>query len=239
MTNTKNEEVLITGSNRGLGRALVAEALRRGSRRVWATARSRASLDEVIALDRERVIPLPLDVTDAASVEAAARAASSTTLVINNAGVLASFNVFDSSLEAMRRDVETNYFGLLNIARSFGPALAKNGGALASVLTVASLASMPALGGYAASKAAAFSLTQALRGSLKGVRVHAIFPGPVDTDMIKSFDLPKTQPVDVARAIFEGIAAGEEDIFPDPMAKEVGATFQRDPRALEKKFAAM
>ena len=100
---------------------------------------------------------------------------------------------------------------------------------------------MPALGGYSASKAAAYSLTQGLRGELgkRGIRVHAVFPGPIDTDMIKSFEMTKTQPADVARALLDGLARGDDDIFPDPMATQVGETFLKAPKNLEKMFAEM
>jgi NAD(P)-dependent dehydrogenase (short-subunit alcohol dehydrogenase family) len=238
----QHQHVLVTGANRGLGRSLVEELLRRDVKTIYATARTAQSLEAIQALDRNRVIPLVIDITDPAQVQAAADAVKATppSLVINNAGLLASYGVLDSSLDAIRRDVETNYFGLLNVVRSFGPILERSkGSALVSILSVASLASMPALGGYSASKAAAFSLTQALRSQLraKGVRVHAAFPGPIDTDMIRTFEMPKTKPADVAAAILDGVAAGDDDIFPDPMSRDVGATWQKDPRALEKRFA--
>jgi NAD(P)-dependent dehydrogenase (short-subunit alcohol dehydrogenase family) len=239
----KLTHVVVTGANRGLGRSLVEELLRRDDvKKIYATARTTEGLKAIEALD-PRVRGLAVDITDPAQVQSAAdtlvREGTPPTLVINNAGLLASYGVLDSSLESIRRDVETNYFGLLNIARSFGPLLERSKGALVSVLSVASLASMPALGGYSASKAAAFSLTQALRAQLgaKGVRVHAAFPGPIDTDMIRSFEMPKTKPADVAAAILDGVSSDTADIFPDPMSREVGATWQKDPRSVEKRFA--
>jgi len=250
----KHEYVLVTGANRGLGRSIVEALLKRPEvKKVYATARTATSLEPIVGLDRERVIPLVVDITDAAQVQAAADAVrgglEAPTLVINNAGVLASYGVLDSSIEAIRKDVETNFMGLLNVARSFGPVLerAKKGasggaaaGALVSVLSVASLASMPGIGGYSASKAAAFSLTQALRAQLreKGVRVHAAFPGPIDTDMVRTFEMAKTKPEDVAAAILDGVNQGDDDIFPDPVARDVGATWLKDPRAIEKRFAS-
>lgn len=234
--NIENTTALVTGANRGLGRALVANLLARGARRVYAATRD----GKPVAGDA-RIIPLALDITDPVQATAAAKAAPDVRLLINNAGVLASLNVLASEPAALQRDVDVNYYGLLNMARAFVPQLVAGGGAaIVNVLSVAAMASMPALGGYSASKAAAWSLTQALRGELrgKGVAVHAAFPGPIDTDMIRSFDLPKTSAADVARAILDGVVAGHDDIAPDPMSADVLATFLRDPRAIEQRFAS-
>jgi len=233
---------LVTGASRGIGRALVAELVAAGARRVYAGARSPADLAALAAAHAGRVVALPLDVTDAAEVAAAARAAAEVSLVINNAGVLSAFGLLTTPREAVEREFATNVFGMLAVTRAMLPALERSGGgAIANVLTVVALASMPGLGGYAASKAAAWSMTQALRAELrgKGVRVHAVFPGPVDTDMAREITLPKTSAAEVARAIVAGIAAGEDDIVPDPMSREVFAQWRRDPKALEQQFGAM
>lgn len=225
----------VTGANRGLGRALVDVLLARGARRVYAATR-----DGKLAHPDPRVVPIRLDVTNAAEVRAAAAAAKDTTLLVNNAGVLESFSVLDTDVERLRRDLDVNFYGVLGVVRAFAPALVANKGTIVNVLSVVSMASMPALGGYSASKAAAWSLTQSLRGELgpKGVRVHAAFPGPIDTDMIKGFDMPKTSAADVARAIADGVAAGTDDIAPDPMSADVLATFKKDPSAVERRFAS-
>jgi NAD(P)-dependent dehydrogenase (short-subunit alcohol dehydrogenase family) len=226
----------VTGANRGLGRALVDALLARGVRRVYAAARDPGGLP----VD-PRVLPVRLDITDAAQVRAAAEAAGDVRLLVNNAGVLASLSVLDSDPATLRRDLEVNYHGLIGVTRAFVPALVASGSAaIVNVLSVVSMASMPALGGYSASKAAAWSFTQSLRGELrgKGVRVVAAFPGPIDTDMIRSLNLPKTSPADVARAILDGVSAGLDDIAPDPMSVDVLATFLKDPRAVERQFAS-
>ena len=229
---------LVTGANRGLGRALVAELLARGARRVYAAARDPRAIPE----DR-RVVPLRLDTTDAAQVAAAAAAAPDVRLLVNNAGALASTAVLSSSRESLQHDLDVNYHGTLNVVRALLPALSaqpsSGDAAIVNVLSVVSMASMLGLGGYSASKAAAWSLTQALRAELraKGVRVHAAFPGPIDTDMTRGMELVKTSPADVARAILDGVEAGHDDIAPDPMSADVLATFQRDPRELERRFA--
>ncbi len=235
MTQLEGTIALVTGTSRGLGRAFVDDLLRRGAAKVYA-----ASRDGRPPVEDSRVVALKLDITAAAQVRAAAAQARDVQLLVNNAGVLASFSVLDSPSEALRKDLDVNFHGVLEVVRAFAPALIANRGAIANVLSVVSFASMPALGGYSASKAAAWSLTQSLRGELraKGVRVHAVFPGPIDTDMIRAMAMPKTSAADVARAALDGVAAGEDDIAPDPMAASVRATFLADPRALEKQFAS-
>ena len=236
----KDTLALVTGANRGIGRAFVESLLARGAR-VLATARDPDTLGPVVALAPERVRALRLDVTDDAQVAAAAEAAGDLDLLINNAGSLASYSVLDSDLAALRQDMETNFFGTLRMVRAFAPALARRKGRLLNVLTVVSLASMPGIGGYGASKAAAWSMTQSIRAELaaKGVRVHGVYPGPVDTDMIRAFEMDKTPPRQVADAALDGLLAGEEDIAPDPMSRQILAQWRQDPRAVEAMFAAM
>ena len=238
-----NSKILVTGANRGIGRALVEEALARGVSTVYAGARDPASLADLAARSGGRVVPLALDLLHPEALAATAAQVGSLDLVVNNAGLLSSASLLAGSLEAVERDMATNFWGTLAVTRAFLPALERSGtgSAVANVLTVVALASMPALGGYSASKAAAFSLTQALRGELgkKGISVHAVFPGPVDTEMSKAITLPKTAPAEVARAILDGIEAGEEDIFPDAMARQVGLAWSGAPKSVEKMFAGM
>jgi NAD(P)-dependent dehydrogenase (short-subunit alcohol dehydrogenase family) len=238
--NFEHSIALVTGANRGLGQSLVLDLVQRGVRRVYATARSSEALERLKELHPKHVVPLRLDVTSDESVAAAANLAGDVNLLVNNAGSLASFGVLSSSADDVRSDMETNFFGPLRAARAFAPVLEKNGpAALVNVLSVASLASMPAIGGYSASKAAALSLTQALRAELgkRGVTVHAAYPGPIDTDMIRNFTLAKTSPDDVARAILQGVSSREIDIYPDPVARDVSVLWQRDPRAVERRFS--
>lgn len=237
----QGSNVLVTGSNRGIGRALVEAALQRGAARVYATARNPSDLAPLVAKNEGRVVPLELDVTNPAQAARAAAKANDVDVLINSAGLLASFGVLAGDVSDVRRDIDTNFFGLLHLARAFTPVLSgRTKAALVSILSVASLASMPALGGYSTSKAAAWSLTQALRAELGkyGVQTFAVFPGPVDTDMVRSLDMPKTAPEAVARSILEGVESSVLDIFPDPMSKEVGALFAKDPAAVERRFAA-
>ena len=235
----EGKTALVTGANRGIGRALVTSLLERGAARVYATSRSGGIAVVGAGGAADRTVGLRLDVTDQASVDEASRAILALDVVINNAGTLASYSVLSDDLEKIERDIETNFMGTLRVARAFAPVLARaKPGALINVLSIVSLASKPFVGGYCASKAAAFSLTQSLRAELAplGITVHGVFPGSVDTDMIKSFPGEKASPIDVARATLDGIEAGEEDIAPDVMSREAIATWLASPRMLERRF---
>jgi NAD(P)-dependent dehydrogenase (short-subunit alcohol dehydrogenase family) len=232
---------LVTGANRGIGRALVGALLDRRAGRVYAAARNVASLEPLIGRDPKRVIPLALDVSNRGQIAALPDGVLDLRLLINNAGVLDLGSALDVPLEAVDRNLAVNFYGPLLTARALAPVIEKNGGgAIVNLLTIVAMASMPALAGYNASKAAAWSLTQSLRGSLanRGIAVHAVFPGPVDTDMAASIPLKKTSPEDVANAILDGVASGKEDIFPDPMSKSVYEAWRTDHKAVERQFAA-
>lgn len=232
---------LVTGANRGIGRALVEELLDRGTKRIYATARNSASLEAVALVDRDRIITLQLDITDPRSIEAAADRGRDVNLLVNNAGVMTIGDLLGGDLGRIEEEMRVNYFGTLGMVRAFVPILEANvDPKIVNLVTLVALASLPSQGGYSASKAATFSMTQALRARLgaRGIKVHAVFPGVVDTDMSQGVDLPKASPGDVARAILDGVSAGIEDIFPDPMSQNLGATWLRDPKALERQFAA-
>jgi NAD(P)-dependent dehydrogenase (short-subunit alcohol dehydrogenase family) len=238
----RNSTALVTGANRGIGRALVHALLGAGARKVYAAARDLSKLDATIPFDRTRVVPLKLDVTNAPSVEAAARTASDVTLLINNAGVLDFGGILDTPLDKVERNFGTNFYGKLAMARAFAPVIEKNGGgAIVNILTLVALASMPGLAVYNASKAAAWSMTQSLRASLaaRNIKVYGVFPGAVDTDMLAGVEMPKTSPEDVARAAIAGVIEGREDIFPDLMSQQMYQSWRLDHKAVEKQFAAM
>ena len=236
----ENSVALVTGANRGIGRALVDALLERGAKRVYAAARDRSTLDGLVGSDA-RVRAIRLDVRNRADAQEAAKIAADVSLLVNNAGVLALGGPADVSLDQVRDSMETNYFGTLNVITAFIPALERQHGAIVNMLTLVALASMPGLSAYNASKAAGLSLTQSFRGDLakRGIAVHGVFPGAVDTDMIRSFTMPKTPSIDVARAILDGVEAGVEDIFPAPMSKQVYAAWRQDHKAVEKQFASM
>jgi NAD(P)-dependent dehydrogenase (short-subunit alcohol dehydrogenase family) len=204
--------VLVTGANRGLGHALVEEALRRGAARVYAASRQPFTHPD------RRVTPVVLDVTDAAQIQAASERVESLDILINNAGVSVPDDLSDRA--AFEQHLAVNLFGTWAVTEAFVPLLSASKGAIVNVVSVGALAAVPVLPAYSASKAAAFSLTQSQRALLapRGVEVHAVLPGPIDTDMVRDLPIPKTAPDSVAGAIFDGIENGDEDIFPDPMS---------------------
>ena len=210
-----DQTVLVTGSNRGLGRALVDAALERGARRVYAGAR------KPVAHPDARVVPLPLDITDAAQIELAAKTVAELDVLINNAGA-ASFAEIGDRAE-LERMLAVNLYGPYDVSHAFRHQLIASRGTLVNVLSTASVAAVPVLPAYSISKAAAYSFTQVLRALLapKGVRVHAVLAGPLDTEMSKDLDIPKAAPDAVAAEILAAVAGGVEDIFPDPFAAEL------------------
>jgi NAD(P)-dependent dehydrogenase (short-subunit alcohol dehydrogenase family) len=236
----KGIRVLVTGASRGIGRAFVDELLARGASQVFAGARSREGLDALGAVD-DRVTPLRLDVTVPAEIEAAAKRVGALDLLINNAGSLQGYSLLDTPRSAIERDFGVNFWGALEVTKAFVPTLEADEGSVLNILTLVSMASMAGIGGYSASKAAAWSMTQALRKELgdKGITVFAAYPGAVDTDMIRSFEMDKTPPRTVAKNALAGVEAGILDTFPDPMAKQAGETWLKNPRDLEAMFASM
>jgi NAD(P)-dependent dehydrogenase (short-subunit alcohol dehydrogenase family) len=231
---------LVTGANRGIGRALTEALLTRGVKKVYATARKPETLR---GLSDERLIALRLDVTDVDQIRAVGEAAADVELVFNNAGVALATGIGNSTvLDQARREMEVNYFGPLQLLHRLAPALARNGGgAVVNIGSAAGLTNVPFMPTYSASKAALHSLTQAARILLaaQGTSVFGVYAGPVDTDMARELALPKTSPRDVAFAILDGIEAGEEDIFPDPFAVDFGRQFGTSPKASERQMAAM
>jgi NAD(P)-dependent dehydrogenase (short-subunit alcohol dehydrogenase family) len=186
-------------------------------------------------------VPIQLDVTDGAQLASVARRAGDVEILFNNAGVVDFGSVLDAPPAAFSRNFDVNFFGVLNATRAFAPTLTAHHGAVVNILTLVALASMPGLGVYNASKAAAWSLTQSLRADLakRDVRVFGVFPGAVDTDMLKGVEMPKTSSHDVASAILDGVEADEEDIFPDPMSKQLYTQWAADHKGIERQFAAM
>jgi len=210
-TTIENKTILITGGNRGIGKSLVDEALRRGAKRVYVGTR------QPLVHSDERVVPLILDITYAAQIQAAANLVEDLDLLINNAGVALYDDLSDR--EAIEKSLNVNFYGPYDVTRAFLPQLVRSKGAIVNNVSIMALAPFPMTPAYALSKAATFNLTQSLRALLakQDISVYAILTGPTDTDMTKGFEIPKTSPDSVAKAIFEGIVNGEEEIFPDPM----------------------
>src|SRR3989441_12528890 len=233
--NIQNKTILITGANRGIGRALVTEALRRGAKRVYAGIRS----GELQNAD-SRVTPLTLDVTNTAQIQGAVERVESLDILINNAGLALYDDLSDRA--AIGQSLAVNLFGPYGVTQAFLPLLTRSRGTIVNVLSVVAFAPLPIVPAYSISKAAALSLSQSLRALLagQGVRVHAVLAGPVDTDMSRGFDVPKASPESVARAIFDGVEKGEEDIFPDPMSESMAESWRSGAaKALERQFVAL
>ena len=230
----EGKAILVTGATRGIGQALVTEALRRGAARVYAGTR------QPYAHSDPRITPLALDITDEGQVRAAAAQVESLDILVNNAGVF----LFDdlSDREALERHLAVNLFGTYSVIQAFLPSLLASGGAIVNNVSIAALAPIPVTPAYSLSKAAAFSLTQSLRMLLagQGVRVHAVLSGPVDTDMVRDLDIPKASPESVAKGIFDAVGRGEEDIFPDPLSAAIATGWHAGPaKALERQNAAL
>lgn len=225
---------LVTGAGRGIGRALVEALIEAGAAKVYAATRGAP------IAGTDRIAPLTLDVTDPAAVARAAEIAADVDLLVNNAGVAVGGGPLGApTLDGARREMETNYFGVLAMSRAFAPALARRpGSAIVNLASILSHAPLPQVGTYAASKAAVLSLTQALRAELRpsGVHVMAVLPAFVDTDMARGVSLPKLSTEALAAEILRGLRAGEEDLYPGPAAA-LSQPFRDGLKAMERQFA--
>jgi NAD(P)-dependent dehydrogenase (short-subunit alcohol dehydrogenase family) len=232
--NVENKTVLITGANRGIGRALVDEAVRRGAKRVYAGTRGGA-----LQHADERVMPLTLDVTSISQIQSAVEKVDALDVLINNAGVAIYDDLTNS--DAIEQQLAVNFLGMFKVTRAFLPLLQRAKGAIVNNLSLAALAPLPVVPGYSISKAAASNMTQSLRALLagQGVTVHGVFLGAIDTDMNRGFDIPKASPESASRGIFDGLEKGEEDIFPDPASQSIAEAWRSGAaKALERQFAA-
>ncbi|MET9240680.1 SDR family oxidoreductase [Nonomuraea sp. NPDC003709] len=205
---------LVTGANRGLGAAFAQALLDRGARTVYAAARNPATITGT------NLTPIELDVTDPAAVAAAAERCGDVDLLVNNAGISRSGS---SDLDSARAEMDTNYFGTLSMSRAFAPVLARNGGgALVNVLSVLSFITLPQASGYAASKAAAWSLTNALRLELKeqGTHVLGVHAGYIDTDMAAHVTGPKITPEEVVAQALDALETGAYEVLADAISRQ-------------------
>lgn len=226
--------VLVTGANRGIGEALVEEALRRGARRVYAGTR------RPMAHGDARVTPLALDITDRSQIQHADEVVESLDVLINNAGIAQYDDLSDRA--ALEAHLAVNLFGLYDVTQAFLPALTRSHGAVVNVLSIASLAALPVIPSYSVSKAAAFSLTQNLRPLLasRGVSVYGVLVGPTDTDMSRGLEVPKVTAQYAAAAILDGVQEGAEEIFPHPMLEAAAQGWHAgEIKSLERQFASL
>jgi NAD(P)-dependent dehydrogenase (short-subunit alcohol dehydrogenase family) len=236
---------LVTGANRGIGRAIVSALLARGVRKVYATARRPEGLSELVAANEGRVVALRLDITNISEVQQAAAQASDVDLLINNAALLyRAFSGFEDPawIDAARQEYETNVLGALQVSQAFAPVLAEQGGGtIVNVSSVAGLVGMPVVLTYSSTKAALHSLTQSTRQMLRGqgTSVVGVYPGPVDTDMAKDLTVPKASAATTAEGILDGLEQGLEEIYPDSFALEYGEVYAVNPKALEGRVAQL
>ncbi|MEQ8388430.1 MAG: SDR family oxidoreductase [Alphaproteobacteria bacterium] len=225
---------LVTGANRGIGKAFVDELLARGAKKVYAAGRR---LEEIEA--RDRVVPVRIDVTSEQDVKAAAAECGDVNLLINNAGVVQWKNSFeDGAREGLEQEMAVNYWGSLAMSRAFAPVLEANGGgALVNILSIAALMTFPFATTYCVSKAAEHSMTQSLRGELagQGTLVVSVYPGPVDTRMIKDLSGEKLPPAELAATVFDGIEDDVEYIVPR-LAREIVENNFADPKDVERQL---
>lgn len=224
----KDSIALVTGANRGLGLAYATALLAAGARKVYAGARDPSTVPALQGL-----VPVKLDVNDAADIAAAAAACADVDLVINNAGIIGSEPLLgDRGVDALREVLDTNLYGVLAVSRAFAPVLRANGGgALVNMLSALSWASLPGTSAYSVSKAAAWALGNGLRNELRGqgTQVVGVHAGYIDTDMVKDVDSPKSRPEDIARAVLAGIEADASEVLADDTARHVKAGFGAAP----------
>lgn len=231
----ENTVALVTGANGSVGQELVSALLARGATKVYAAGRDIGT----VAI-RERVVPLQLDVTSDNDVAAVVSVAGDLSLLINNAGTNHNTAFLRAShLEFAREELEVNYLGPLRLVRAFAPTLVANDGAVINVLAALAHVNFPYMGSYCASKAAALSLTQGLRGELRdqGVDVVAAIPGAIDTPMTAALDIPKMTSAEVAQELLDGFVQGQEDVYIGEMAKTLARDIRDDPKAVERQVA--
>lgn len=232
----------VSGSNRGIGKAVTIALLEHGAKKVYAGARDITKLDSLKSCYGERLVPVVLDVTNDHSINQAASLAKDVEILINNAGIFSVGNFLNGNLlESLHTNFEVNVWGLVKLTHAFLETLReKDTAAIACVSSIIGLASMPMGLTYCASKAAVHSVIQGLRGELNdsNILVSGVYPGPIDTDMTKELEMDKDSPENVAENIIKGLIAGDEDIFPDSMSSEVGKAYFESPKSVEKQFSA-
>ncbi|MBL7176776.1 MAG: SDR family oxidoreductase [Desulfobacteraceae bacterium] len=237
----KDSIALVTGANRGIGEQFIKALLDAGSIKIYASARDLNTLTPLVESANDKIEALKLDITKSEDVKKAAEKCTDINLLINNAGV--NFNtplIAIDSMDNARIEMETNYFGTLNMCRHFAPILKANGGgAIINMLSILSRVSIPLMGSLCASKAAGLIMTQGIRAELasQGTLVVAVIPGAVDTRMSKDFEGPKARPMDVVKEVIDALVKGKEEVYPGDMALEVAAGLASDPKAVEKDFA--
>ena len=237
----KEKIALVSGANRGIGKAITLELLNQGVAKVYAGARNVESLSELIAQFGDRVIPVQLDVTDDASIQRVADSLESLDILVNNAGVFALGGILSKEANSsLKENLDINVWGLINLSNAVFSKLQESASsAIINISSLAGLGNMPMAATYSVSKAAVHSITQGMRAELSdsNTMVMGVYPGPIDTDMAASLEMDKDSPSNVAKAIVDGLTNGTEDVFPDVMSQQAGNFYLSSPKAVEQEFA--
>lgn len=238
--NPEGKVILISGSNRGIGKALTIEFLENGAKKVYAGARNVGALADLKEKYGERLIPVTIDVTDQNTIDAAGKLADDIDILVNNAGILAQGGFLSNeAIESLNYHFNVNVVGLIKLTNAFIDTLkSREAAAIINVSSVAGLANMPMLGTYSASKATVHSITQGIRGELadENILVTGVYPGPIDTDMAKGYEMEKDSPENVAKNVVRGLIDGKEDIFPDSMSEQIEQLYFTSTKAVEREF---
>lgn len=232
MNTVKDRTILVTGANRGIGKAIVEEFLQEGAAKIYIAARNLESLNPLQAQYGERVTPLHIDLNKPETIVNAASIATDVEVVVNNAGMLKIESpLSENAIDALKEEMEVNVYGLMRVAQAFAPVLKANGGGiLIQINSVASMKNFADFATYCASKAASYSITQGLRDTLlaQGTQVLSVHPGPIATDMADTAGMREmAEPAAlVPQGILAALKKGEFHVFPDTMAKQIGEVYQ-------------
>lgn len=228
----KDKIALVTGANRGIGKVIVDALIEHGAKKVYLAVRNTDSVKSIINDYGDKVVPVRVDLSDPATIKAAAKTASDVELVINNAGILNNASPLSrDAIDLFKEEMDVNVYGLINMAQAFAPVLKANGGgAFVQLNSVASMKCFADFATYSASKAAAYTITQGLREKLEdqNTLVVSVHPGPIDTEMAHNAGLGDMvqPPQTVSEAIIDALARGEFHVFPDDMAKQIGEQYR-------------
>ncbi|NVK33542.1 MAG: SDR family NAD(P)-dependent oxidoreductase [Cytophagia bacterium] len=236
MHSLKNKIILITGANRGIGKSLIKASLEKGAKKVYATCRD---LSKMSKFEDGRVITLKLDITQEAEIKKVASQTTDTQILINNAGVLSAGSILNGAITSIEKDMNVNYYGTIKMMQSFAPILESNTPArMVNITSIVAYSPLPSIAGYSASKAALLSATYSARIELakKGVTVHAVNPGAIDTDMNKGSDWDMPSSDSVAKVILDKIEQEELDIIPEDIGIEMFSAWKDDPKKLADMF---
>ncbi len=232
---------LISGANRGIGKAIAKELLNRGVAKVYAGARNLDSLSELIGEFGDKIVPVKLDVTDTKSIESAAAQVEDLDILVNNAGVFSLGGIISPLAQSsLKENLDVNVWGVVNLTNAVANHLIKESPtAIINISSLAGLGNMPMAATYSVSKAAVHSVTQGMRAELaaQNTLVIGVYPGPIDTDMAAALEMDKDSPENVARNIVDGLSNGAEDVYPDMMSSQAGAFYASNPKGVEQQFA--